>query len=166
MPHVRVAKTQESPGESSRHRASRAFWARGNTVTASCSCSPSSLLSLLCLLTLEKHSSFIVSSWWSIICNWMVAKRQQKCHHCFFLLATAEEWPRASMSAFFPDPFGEGVDVKYKVWNAITQLRVKHSSAGFLRFPCVDWLQTPPSERHYGSKLKVLWVPSVCILHS
>lgn len=39
---------------------------------------------------------------------------------------------------FPPASFGQGVDVKCKVWNAITQLRVKHSSVGFLRFPCMD----------------------------
>ena len=57
------------------------------------------LLSLLCLLSLEKCSSFIVSLWWSIVSKRTVAKRHQKCHH-----SSAEELPRASMSAFFP-PF-------------------------------------------------------------
>lgn len=100
MPCVRVSNNQESPGELHSHSASRALNAI-QRLPHTAALLPR--LSLLCLLSLEKRSIFTVSLWSSIVSKRTVATRQQKSHHSSFL-QTAEEWPRASMSAFFP-PF-------------------------------------------------------------
>lgn len=42
---------------------------------------------------------------------------------------------------------------------------MKHSSVGFLRFPCMDWLKTLASGYHYGNKLRMLWCPHCVFSH-
>lgn len=71
------------------------------------------LWSLLCLLSLEESSRVIEPLWGSFVSKWTVAKRKQKCHYSFSFLQTAEEWPRASMSAFSPLPLE-----RVWMWNA------------------------------------------------
>lgn len=136
--------------------------ASGSTVTAPCACSASSLLPALPAVPGEEFQFH--STLRGKFCFWTVEKRQQKCHYSFSFLQTAEEQPRVSMSAFFSLPLE-----RVWMWNAkfgmLLHNSVKHSSVGFLRFPCMYWLKTLPSGYHYGNKLRMLWSPHCVFSH-